>query len=57
MVVSFLGMIPAVSLVLGSLTAAPFLLSAGGFMGAMIIIGFFLGSMGSLVALGRYLKF
>lgn len=57
MVVSFLGMIPAVGLVLGSLTATPFLLSAGGFLGAMLLIGFSLGSVGSLVALGRYLKF
>jgi len=57
MALSFLGMIPAVSVVLGSLTAAPFLLAAGAFMGAMVIIGFFLGSVGSLVALGRYLKF
>lgn len=57
MVLSFLGMIPAVGLVLGSITAAPFLLSAGGFLGAMLLIGFFLGSIGSLVALGRYLKF
>lgn len=57
MVLSFLGMIPGIGVVLGSLTSAPFLLSAGGFMGAMLIIGFFLGSVGSLVALGRYLKF
>jgi cell division transport system permease protein len=57
MVLSFLGMIPAIGIVLGSLTSAPFLLSAGGFMGAMLIVGFFLGSVGSLVALGRYLKF
>jgi cell division transport system permease protein len=57
MVVSFLGMIPAIGVVLGSLTATPFLLAAGGFLGAMLIVGFFLGSVGSLVALGRYLKF
>ncbi len=56
-VVSFLGMIPAIGVVLGSLTATPFLLSAGGFMAAMLAVGFFLGSVGSLVALGRYLKF
>jgi cell division transport system permease protein len=56
-VVAFLGMIPAIGVVLGSLTEAPFLLAAGGFMGVMLIVGFFLGSVGSLVALGRYLKF
>lgn len=57
MALSFLGMIPAMSVVLGSLTTAPFLLASGGFMGAIVIVGFFLGSVGSLVALGRYLKF
>jgi cell division transport system permease protein len=57
MALSFLGMIPAIGVVMGSLTATPFLLSAGGFLGAMLIVGFFLGSVGSLVALGRYLKF
>jgi len=57
MVLSFLGMIPGIGVVLGSLTSAPFLLSAGGFMIALLVIGFFLGSVGSLVALGRYLKF
>lgn len=56
-VLSFLGMIPAIQVVLGSITATPFLLSAGGFMIALLIIGFFLGSVGSLVALARYLKF
>ena len=54
--VSFLGMIPAIQVVLGSLTSTPFLLMAGGFMGAMLIVGFFLGSVGSLIALARYLK-
>lgn len=57
MVLSFLGMIPAVGLVLGSLTSVPFLLAAGGFLIATLTVGFFLGSVGSLVALGRYLKF
>jgi len=56
-VLSFLGMIPAIQVVLGSITATPFLLSAGGFMIALLVVGFFLGSVGSLVALGRYLKF
>jgi cell division transport system permease protein len=56
-VVSFLGMIPPIAVVLGSLTSTSFLLATGGFMIATLLIGFFLGSMGSLVALGRYLKF
>lgn len=56
-VLSLLGMIPVIGLVLGSFTATPFLLAVGGFLGAMLVIGFFLGSVGSLVALGRYLKF
>lgn len=54
---SFLGMIPSISLVFSSLTSVPFLLATGGFMGAMLITGFSLGSIGSLIALGRYLKF
>jgi len=57
MALSFLGMIPAIQVVFGSITAAPFLLTNTGFMGAMVIVGFLLGSVGSLVALGRYLKF
>lgn len=56
MALSFLGMIPAIQVVLGSLTSAPFLLASGGFMAAMLIVGFLLGSVGSLIALGRYLK-
>lgn len=56
MVVNFLGMIPAISLVLTSATSAPFLLAAGGFLGGMLIVGFLLGSFGSLIALSRYLK-
>jgi cell division transport system permease protein len=57
MALSFLGMIPAIGVVMGSLTATPFLLACGGFLGSMLLVGFFLGSVGSLVALGRYLKF
>ncbi|KKW11154.1 MAG: protein of unknown function DUF214, cell division transport system permease protein [Microgenomates group bacterium GW2011_GWC1_49_7] len=53
---SFLGMIPSVSLVLGSLGSAAFLLSVAGFLAVMLLIGFLLGSVGSLVALGRFLK-
>lgn len=56
MILGFLGMIPSISLVLTSLTSTPFFLAAGGFMAGMVIVGFTLGSIGSLIALGRYLK-
>lgn len=56
MIVGFLGMIPSIALVLSSPTASPFLLASGGFLGGMILVGFFLGSFGSLIALSRYLK-
>jgi cell division transport system permease protein len=55
-VVGFLGMIPDISLVLTSATSTPFLLATGGFLGGMLVIGFLLGSIGSFIALGRYLK-
>lgn len=56
MIVGFLGMIPSISLVLTSATSTPFLLASAGFMGGMILVGFLLGSFGSLIALSRYLK-
>ena len=56
MVLGFLGMIPAIALVLTSLTSLPFFLAAGGFLAGMVLVGFILGSIGSLIALGRYLK-
>lgn len=56
MVVGFLGMIPSIALVLSSATSTPFILATGGFLGGMLIVGFLLGSLGSLIALGRYLK-
>lgn len=55
-ILGFLGMIPDVSLVFSSATSMPFLLAAGGFLGSMLIVGFLLGSIGSFIALGRYLK-
>lgn len=56
-IMSFLGMIPSVALVLGSVTSTPFILAAAGFLGGLLILGFSLGSLGSLIALGRFIKF
>ena len=52
----FLGSIPAFGAVLGSATGSTFLLSSAGFLSGMVLTGFVLGSVGSLIALGRYLK-
>lgn len=56
MIVGFLGMIPVISLVLSNMTSTPFLIASGGFLGSMLIVGFLLGAVGSLLALSRYLK-
>ncbi len=55
-ILGFLGMIPVMSLILGSLTATPFFLAAGGFLAGMLLTAFLLGAIGSTIALGRYLK-
>jgi cell division transport system permease protein len=55
-ILGFLGSIPSISLVLSSLTSAAFFIAAGGFLAGMIVVGFALGSVGSMIALGRYLK-
>ena len=52
----FLGSIPAFGAVLASATSSIFILSSAGFLSGMLLTGFFLGSVGSLIALGRYLK-
>lgn len=54
---SFLGTIPSISLVLSSFTGTPFLLSSGIFLLGLSFTGFILGSLASLVAVGRFLKF
>ena len=54
---AFLGVVPAISGVLGDPTSASFILSALVFFGGLGLTGFLLGSIGSLVAVGRYLKF
>jgi len=52
----FLGIVPTLESVLASPTSKEFLLSVGGFLGGLLGTGFLLGSFGSIVALGRYLK-
>ncbi|MDO8451486.1 MAG: permease-like cell division protein FtsX [bacterium] len=53
----FLGIIPIFQTVLANPESTVFLLSLFGFLGALLFSGFVLGSLGSLLALGRYLKF
>ena len=52
---SFLGAIPAISTVLGGF-GAPFFIALGVFLAGNLIIGFFLGAVGSYIALIRYLR-
>lgn len=54
---AFLGVIPAIAAVLGTPTSVPFVASAFVFFGGLALAGFLLGSIGSMVAVGRYLKF
>lgn len=53
---SFLGMIPVFTKVLGSVTSSAFLIATGTFMVGTMLTGFFLGALGSSIALRRYLK-
>lgn len=55
-ILEFIGIIPAVSLLLGDPTSTLFLVSAGGFLGVLVVTGFLLGSFGSWVATLRFLK-
>ncbi len=52
-----LGTIPSIYTVLSNPLASPFLLTFFGFLTLQLVSGFLLGSIGSLVALSRYLKF
>lgn len=54
--VTFLGVIPSIRYILGSATSAAFILSCLSFMVLNMIIGFIIGSLGSVIALGRYLR-
>ncbi len=57
LLLAFLGVIPVIGGVLGAPSSTAFLLSAFGFFGGLAMTGFLLGSVGSMVAVGRYLKF
>lgn len=54
---AFLGVVPAIGSLLATPTSTPFLLAAFGFFGGLSLTGFLLGTIGSFVAVGRYLKF
>lgn len=54
--VAFLGVIPVIHTLLVSATSMQFVLSSVGFLAGMLLSGLLLGSFGSLIALGRYLK-
>jgi len=56
-IVSFLGAIPVIQTVLGDMLSTTSLLISGGFLVSMVLFGFLLGAVGSLVSLGRYIKF
>ena len=53
---AFLGVIPVIHTLLVSATSMQFVLSSAGFLAGMLLSGLLLGSFGSLIALGRYLK-
>lgn len=53
---TFLGNIPSIQGVLSDPLSPMFLLSSAGFLGVLVLVGFLLGSVGSLVAIDRYLK-
>ncbi len=55
-IVSFLGAIPSIQMILGSATSAVFIISCLSFIFANMIVGFIIGSFGSVIALGRYLR-
>ncbi len=55
-IISFLGTIPAVATVLGSLGSLAFFVTASGFLTAMLLVGFLLGGIGSYIAVKRFLK-
>lgn len=55
-IVSFLGVIPSIQAVLGNGTSIVFIVSCVAFIAANMIVGFIIGSLGSVIALGRYLR-
>ncbi len=54
---AFLGDIPAISFVLSNPTGVPFILANVVFLLGLMIAGFLLGAVGSIVTTARYLKF
>lgn len=56
-ILQFLGMIPLIKTILTSPLEPAFLITVSVFFGIMMLSGFLLGAIGSLVSVGRYLKF
>jgi cell division transport system permease protein len=56
-IINFLGMIPLIKIIFGSLFSWISVGASTGFLVVLCFVGFVLGAVGSLVALGRYLKF
>jgi cell division transport system permease protein len=54
---AFLGDIPSIAFVLSNPTSAPFLIANAVFLLGLMIAGFLLGAVGSMVTTARYLKF
>jgi cell division transport system permease protein len=52
----FLGSVPTVSGFLSNPTATPFLVGSAAFFGGMLAVGLLLGSLGSIIATGRYMR-
>ncbi len=55
-ILSFLGIVPAIGSILANPLDPPFLIAGASFFGGLLLVGFFLGAIGSLVAIGRYLR-
>jgi cell division transport system permease protein len=54
---SFLNGIPLLNIILANPLGSPFILTSIGFLLVLSSLGFLLGAIGSLVALGKYIKF
>jgi len=54
---SFLGIIPIIQFIFGSLTSSAFIGSSLGFLCILSALGFLLGGIGSLIALKKYITF
>ncbi len=56
-IMGFLGTVPFIGTLFTSVLSQTFLLFSGSFFLFLVLVGFTLGAVGSLIALGRYLKF